>query len=566
MDSQSPLAEIQTQIMWNRLISVVEEQAQALVRTAFSPIVRESGDLSAGVFNISGRMLAQAVTGTPGHVNSMAESVRYFLEAFPAHSMREGDVYITNDPWKGTGHLHDMVVVTPAFLDGRLVALFACTSHLVDIGGIGFGPDGRDVIEEGLYIPFLRLIDGGRTNQTLIDILRGNSRYPTEAEGDVLSLAACNDIGVDRLVEMMREFSLETLDGLAAHIVEQSRKAVEDCIAVLPDGSYRASMRVDGYGTPIDLVATLTVSDRCISIDFSGSSGPSPKGINVPLTYAQAYATYGVRVLVGSDIPNNAGSLSPIKVTAPVGSILNAQRPAPVSSRHIIGQMLPDVVFGCLAQIPGMAPPAEGTSCLWNLILENHASSANGAATASSRFSVLAVQTGGAGARPHLDGLSATAFPSGVSGVPVEIIETISPLLFRCKELRTDSGGAGAQRGGLGQRIEIVNRDNVDFDLYAAFDRIEHAPRGRAGGAAGAPGYVGLGSGKRLQGKGRQTIPGGDTLVILTPGGAGYGPASDRKGEAVAEDLANGLISPEAAQRDHAGMADSAARELAGAK
>ncbi|TIW38379.1 MAG: hydantoinase B/oxoprolinase family protein, partial [Mesorhizobium sp.] len=327
----------------------------------------------------------QAVTGTPGHVNSMAASVKYFLEAFPANTMCEGDVYITNDPWKGTGHLNDMVVVTPAFLDGRLVALFACTSHLVDIGGIGFGPDGRDVIEEGLYIPFLRLIDRGERNQTLIDILRGNSRYPTEAEGDVLSLAACNDIGVDRLIEMMREFSLVTLDGLADHIVEQSRKAVEASIADLPNGSYRASMRVDGYGTPIDLVATLTVADRTITVDFAGSSAPSAKGINVPLTYAQAYATYGVRVLIGSDIPNNAGSLGAIKVIAPADSILNAQRPAPVSSRHIIGQMLPDVVFGCLAQIPGVTPPAEGTSCLWNLILESLGSSTNGATVGSSR-------------------------------------------------------------------------------------------------------------------------------------------------------------------------------------
>lgn len=563
MDNQSPVAEIQMQIMWNRLISVVEEQAQTLVRTAFSPIVRESGDLSAGVFDISGRMIAQAVTGTPGHVNSMAASVKYFLEAFPANTMCEGDVYITNDPWKGTGHLNDMVVVTPAFLDGRLVALFACTSHLVDIGGIGFGPDGRDVIEEGLYIPFLRLIDRGERNQTLIDILRGNSRYPTEAEGDVLSLAACNDIGVDRLIEMMREFSLVTLDGLADHIVEQSRKAVEASIADLPNGSYRASMRVDGYGTPIDLVATLTVADRTITVDFAGSSAPSAKGINVPLTYAQAYATYGVRVLIGSDIPNNAGSLGAIKVIAPADSILNAQRPAPVSSRHIIGQMLPDVVFGCLAQIPGVTPPAEGTSCLWNLILESLGSSTNGATVGSSRFSVLAVQTGGAGARRALDGLSATAFPSGVSGVPVEIIETISPLLFRCKELRPDSGGAGAQRGGLGQRIEIVNRENADFDLYAALDRIDHAPRGRAGGATGAPGYVGLRSGKRLQGKGRQTIPGGDALVIHTPGGAGYGPARERRREAVRDDLTNGLVSAGAAERDYAEKPQPAAREVA---
>jgi N-methylhydantoinase B len=543
MDLHSPLADIHTQIMWNRLISVVEEQAQTLIRTAFSPIVRESGDLSAGVFDIQGRMLAQAVTGTPGHVNSMAESVKYFLQAFRPADMQDGDVYITNDPWMGTGHLNDMVVVTPTFLDGRLVAIFACTSHLIDIGGIGFGPDGRDVVEEGLYLPFLKLVDRGTLNRTLISIVRGNSRYPTEAEGDILSLAACNDIGAERLIEMMREFSLTSLDTLAEHIIEQSRKSVEAEIAKLTPGRYSASMRVDGYEKPIDLVATLTIADKTISIDFAGTSGPSTKGINVPLTYALAYSTYGVRVLIAPDIPNNAGSLEPIRVTAPSDCILNAQRPAPVSSRHIIGQMLPDVIFGCLEHVPGVDVPAEGASSLWNLILESDAANAVDPSSALSRFSVLAVQTGGVGARPTLDGLSATAFPSGVSGVPVEIIETISPLLFRKKELRSDSGGNGAFRGGLGQVIEISNREPADFDIYAALDRIEHPARGRAGGGDGATGFVGLGSGKALRGKGRQKVPAGDWLVVHTPGGAGFGNPRDRARDAVDADILSGTVS-----------------------
>ncbi|MDB5531077.1 MAG: N-methylhydantoinase [Devosia sp.] len=542
MDLHSPLADIHTQIMWNRLISVVEEQAQTLIRTAFSPIVRESGDLSAGVFDIRGRMLAQAVTGTPGHVNSMAESVKFFLEAFPPREMQEGDVYITNDPWMGTGHLNDMVVVTPTFLDGKLVAIFACTSHLIDIGGIGFGPDGRDVVEEGLYLPFLKLIDRGAINDTLIAIVRGNSRYPTEAEGDILSLAACNDVGAERLIEMMREFSLSSLEPLADHIVEQSRKSVQAEIAKLAEGSYSASMRVDGYEKPIDLVATLTIAKETITIDFSGTSGPSAKGINVPLNYALAYSTYGVRVLIAPDIPNNAGSLEPIKVKAPTDSILNAQRPAPVSSRHIIGQMLPDVIFGCLEQVPGIAVPAEGASSLWNLILESDAADAVDPTSTISRFSVLAVQTGGVGARPTSDGLSATAFPSGVSGVPVEIIETISPLLFRKKELRSNSGGQGTFRGGLGQVIEISNREPAAFDIYAALDRIEHPARGRSGGGEGAAGYVGLGSGKVLRGKGRQKVPAGDWLVVHTPGGAGFGDPADRSQAAVTADIANGIV------------------------
>ncbi len=535
-------SEIDTQIMWNRLISLVEEQAQALVRTAFSPIVRESGDLSAGLFDVRGQMLAQAVTGTPGHVNSMAASVKFFLEEFPAETMQEGDVYITNDPWKGTGHLHDMVVVTPTFRNEKLVGLFACTSHLIDIGGIGFGPDGRDVIEEGLYIPFLHLVNKGEPNQTLLSILRGNSRYPVEAEGDVLSLAACNDVGAARLLDMMQEFDLDDLEELGDYIITTSRDAMLKEIAKYEPGTFRASMRVDGYEEEIDLVGALTISADGILVDFDGSSGPSSKGINVPLTYAQAYASYGVRILIGAEIPNNAGSLDVVQITAPEGCILNAQRPSPVSSRHIIGQMLPDVVFGCLRQVSGVPAPAEGSSCLWNLILENHATTHGPDGKLPTRFSVLTVQTGGAGARQSSDGLSATAFPSGVSGVPIEIVETISPLLFRRKEFREGSGGAGQFSGGMGQIIEIQNREHADFDIYAALDRINNVPRGCSGGEDGSAGYIGLASGKTLQGKGRQVVPAGDCLVVHTPGGAGYGCPENRSQAANAMDKKLGLI------------------------
>ena len=206
---------IDLQIMWNRLIAVVEEQAQVLMRTAFSPIVRECGDLSAGVFDRKGRMLAQAVTGTPGHVNSMAESVKHFIRHFPLDSMKPGDAYITNDPWMGTGHLNDFVITTPAFNSkGELAALFSCTSHLMDIGGIGFGPDATDVFMEGLYIPMLKLIDQGTVNETLMAMIRSNTRLPIDTEGDTYSLAGCNDVGCQRLVEMMREFEIDSLDTL----------------------------------------------------------------------------------------------------------------------------------------------------------------------------------------------------------------------------------------------------------------------------------------------------------------------------------------------------------------
>ena len=534
----SDLSPIELQIMWSRLIAVVEEQAQTLLRTAFSPIVRECGDLSAGVFDVEGRMLAQAVTGTPGHVNSMAESVRHFLDRFPAETMEAGDIYITNDPWMGTGHLNDFVLTTPCFLDGRLVALFSCTSHLMDIGGIGFGPDATDVFMEGLSIPFLKLASKGELNETLLAMIRANTRLPVDTEGDVYSLAACNDVGCLRLQAMMREFGLESLDALAAHILERSREAVLEEVRALPKGSWASSMTVDGYEAPVTLACTVTVHDEGIHVDFEGTGPQSPRGINVPMSYTTAYTVFGLGCVVASRVPNNAGSLGPLTVSAPEGCILNAVKPAPVASRHVIGQMLPDVVFGALRQaVPGRVP-AEGTSCLWNLNVRGVAAESDG----NYGFSMAVTSNGGTGARPSRDGLSATAYPSGVKGTPVEIAEAITPLVFRRKELRPDSGGAGRTRGGLGQVIEIESRIGRPFELLAAFDRIDHPARGVEGGGDGAAGAVSLASGATLKGKGFQTIPPGDRLVVLTPGGGGIGPAAERAEDALARDLAEGYV------------------------
>ena len=433
MSKASGASLIDLQIMWHRLIAVVEEQAQVLLRTAFSPIVRECGDLSAGVFDLKGRMLAQAVTGTPGHVNSMAESVKHFIAHFPIETMKEGDAYITNDPWMGTGHLNDFVVTTPCFKDGKPVALFSCTSHLMDIGGIGFGPDATDVFMEGLYIPMLKLIDQGVVNETLMAMIRTNTRLPIDTEGDTYSLAGCNDVGCERLVEMMTEFGIDTLDALGDYICDRSREAVLAEIAKLPKGTWRNTMVVDGYDAPVSLEATLTISDEGIHVDFDGTSAASRFGINVPLSYTIAYTVFGLGCVVASQIPNNAGSLSPLTVSAPPGAILNAPKPAPVASRHIIGQMLPDVVFGCLRQIIPERVPAEGTSCLWNLNVRGQTRSGAGG---NYGFSMAVTSNGGTGARFAKDGLSATAYPSGVRGTPVEIAETQTPLIFWRKELR----------------------------------------------------------------------------------------------------------------------------------
>lgn len=543
---------IRMQVLWNRLIAVVEEQAQTLMRTAFSPIVREAGDLSAGVFDIKGRMLAQAVTGTPGHVNSMAESVKHFLRRFPVDTMSEGDIYITNDPWMGTGHLNDFVLTTPCFHEGRIVALFACTSHLTDVGGIGFGPDATDVLMEGIHIPLLKLADRGRINETLMEMVRANTRQPVESEGDVHSLAACNDVGCERLVEMMKEFGLRDLDDLADHICERSTFAVLREIAKLPAGEYRGSMRIDGYEKPLDLVARLKIDSSGIEVDFDGTSPKSLYGVNVPMAYTAAYTCFGLSCIVSAEVPNNHGSLSPFTVRAPEGCVLNAPWPSPVCSRHVIGQMLPDVVFGALAQAIPERVPAEGASCLWNVTMRGeNASGAN--RQGGALFAVTAVCNGGTGARPGKDGLSATAYPSGVRGTPVEINESVAPVIFRRKELREDSGGIGRWQGGLGQVIEIESAFDQDFELLAAFDRVVHPARGRQGGREGDRGGAWLASGRVLKSKGTQRIPRGDRLILHTPGGGGLGDPRLRDPDLVAQDFLAGRISRTTA-RDSYGL------------
>lgn len=538
--------ELRIQLAWNRLLAIVEEQAQVLMRTAFSTVVREAGDLSAGVFNPAGQMLAQAVTGTPGHVNSMADAVAKFLAKMPLSSLAPGDVLLTNDPWEGTGHLNDFTVVTPVFKEQQCIALFASTSHIADVGGRGFGPDANDVFEEGIRIPISYLFRGGHRNETLLEILQANVRDPLVAEGDLYSLTACNDSGANQLLEMLEDLNLPDLHDLGEEILQRSRAAMVAKIGALPKGAYGYTMTIDGYDEPLKLVAELTIQEAEIHVDFSGSSAASPKGINVPLSYTQAYASFGVRCLVGNEVPNNAGSLGVIKVSAPLHSLLNAVSPRGVSARHAIGQMLPDVVLGCLHQaMPGQVP-AEGASCIWNPVFMGTLEAQDGAQGVQD-FVINPIFNGGTGARADKDGLSTTAFPSGVRTTSTEVNEATSPLIVWRKEYRSDSGGAGRLRGGLGQEIEIVHRRAQPFVVSKMFDRLNHPARGRDGGGDGAPGRVYLvdesGAETNLPGKGRDVVPSGYRLVLLTPGGGGMGDPAERDSHRVAEDVEAGLIS-----------------------
>ncbi|HEY6336313.1 MAG TPA: hydantoinase B/oxoprolinase family protein [Alphaproteobacteria bacterium] len=551
--SNTALSQIHMQIMWSRLIAVVEEQAQTLMRTAFSTSVREAGDLSAGVFDRQGRMLAQAITGTPGHVNSMAIGVKHFLDVYPIDKMRPGDHYITNDPWLTSGHLHDITVVTPAFKNGRPIALFANTIHVVDIGGLGMGPDGRQVYEEGLAIPIMPLAQEGGFNEDLLRIVRANVREPFQVEGDIFACAACNEDGARRLVEMMDEFELADMETLGDQIIEASRQATLNAIRNLKPGVYRNSLTMDGYDKPLTLTAAMTIGYDGIHVDFEGTSLASSYGINVVLNYTTAYTAFGVRCLVAPDVPNNAGSLGTITVSAPEGSVLNVKRPWAVAARHTVGHMLPDVMFGCLHQVIKGGVPAEGASSLWNPQIYGGGSMVDEIEdgvdpSTLPQFSTVIFHCGGSGARPGKDGLNVTAFPSGVRTIPVEATETVAPIVFWRREYREGSGGAGTYRGGLGQVIELGGAGGAPISLLCNFERVRNPARGRDGGKHGAPGAVSLASGRPIRPKGRQTVPSRDRIRLELPGGAGFGAPEKRNPERVAEDFADGLIDRETAE------------------
>jgi N-methylhydantoinase B len=494
-------------------------------------------------------MLAQAVTGTPGHINTMAEGVKLFLGLFPLETMKPGDVYLTNDPWVASGHLNDFMLVQPIFRGSAPVGLTACTSHLVDVGGLCMGPNGSDVYDEGLFIPPMKLVDAGRINETFLTILKANGREPVQNEGDVYALISCCEVGCARVVEMMGEFGIRELDQLADYIIGKSYDAAVREIRKVPAGTYENVLRIDGYDFEIELRAKLKVGNDEMLVDFAGSSPCSRYGINVPLNYAIAYTVFGIRCIIGSEIPNNAGSLAPFRVVAPPGCILNAQHPAPVAMRHMIGQLTPDLAFGCLHQALPDKVPAEGASCMYDLPMRS--APLLGQGSNATRFAIELAHNGGTGARPNKDGLSATAYPSGVWGSQVEITESVAPILIRRRELRPDSGGPGEFRGGLGQIIEVESTEGAPISLFLSVERMKYPARGREGGGPGQTGRIALSSGQALAGKGEFTIPGSERLMFETPGGGGYGNPFHRPLEAVADDVRRRLVSPELARRQY---------------
>jgi N-methylhydantoinase B len=518
------------EVCWNRLIGVVNEQALALQRTSFTTIVREAGDLSAGVFDRRGLMVAQAVTGTPGHINSMALAMKHFLAAYPIETLAPGDVLITNDPWKTSGHLNDVTICNPVFRGDDLVAFFASTCHTADIGGHPLSAQARDVFEEGLQIPIIKLYEGGRPNESLVRMIRENVRLPEMVMGDFHAQIAGGAVGGERLLEFMTEFGLARLEPLADEIIARTERAMRDAIRALPPGVYEHAIVSDGFDEPITIKVRCEVRGDELLIDYTGSSPASPRGVNVVMNYTEAYTTYGVKVIVSPDVPNNDGAFRPLRIIAPEGSILNVRRPMPVAARHVIGHFLPHVLAGALGQAVPDRVMAEGSANIWGL-------NVSGRHETGDPFVYFWVCSGGTGARATKDGLSATAFPSGVLGTPVEVIERLAPLLIEKKALREGSGGAGTYRGGLGQVIAFRGRGRTPFIVSILGDRTRRPAAGFLGGEPGAMGEVLIDGVPPDNPKAERLIAPGTLVEVHLPGGGGYGPPSERDPAAITEDL-----------------------------
>jgi len=535
---------ISLEILWNRLISIVNEQATALQNASFTTVVREAGDLSAGVFDTQGNMIAQAVTGTPGHINTMAMAVRHFLKEYPWETLEEGDSLISNDPWLTSGHLNDFTVVTPILLQGRPVALFANTCHAIDVGGRMFGADSRQVFEEGIYVPILKLFRKGQANTDLFRLIKQNVRAPELVEGDLRAQVGGNEVGGAKLLEFMEEYRFTSLAPLAEAILTTSEKAMRQAITELPQGTYHHEIRMDGFDTPITVKIAVTVKGSDLFVDYAGTSPQCDRGINVPFAYCVAYTTYPLKCAVSPHVPNNEGSFRPVHITAPEGCILNCQFPAPVGGRHIIGHFLSTAVFGALAPAIPDRVLADGAANIW-------ITQFTGKDQTGKNFTYVFFSSGGMGARPDKDGISATAFPSGIQGVPAEIIENVSPLVMERRALVPDSGGPGKHRGGLGQEMVLSVRTDEPLIHSAMYDRTKFPALGFADGKNGGLGDFFLSDGTRPHPKAQYRLSPDKKVVLRLPGGGGFFSPLERDPELVRQDVLNGYVSLQAAREQY---------------
>lgn len=530
---------VELELLWRRLISLVDEAAAALVRTSFSTLVRESYDFSCIVTDAEGQSLMQATESIPSFIGTLPATVKHFLRFFPPETLSPGDVLITNDIWLGTGHLPDITVAKPIFRDGRLVAFSASTAHAPDIGGKIRSPEPREVFEEGFQIPPLKLMRGGVVDETLVALLRQNVRTPDQTLGDLWAQVVALDLMEDRLIALMGGYGLPDLTSLAREIQGRCEEAMRAAIRALPDGTYHSALQTDGLmDTPVTIRLALTIDGDAIRMDFAGSDAQVDRAINCAKCYTDAMCLYGVKVCTSPNLPNNEGAWRPIRVTAPEGCIVNPVFPASGGSRMLIGHYLPMLVFGCLGQVVPERVMAACGSPMWGM---NQSGLRDDGAGRARPYANMFFFNGGMGGNGRRDGQTTLSWPSNVSSTSIEISEHIAPLRFHHKRLRPDSGGPGRHRGGLGQEIEIEVLSGTPIAVSFLAERTIFPAFGVESGEDGAAGAL-LINGAAQDPKRQYVLRRGDSVTLRTPGGGGHGPPAARDAAALRADLAAGYV------------------------
>ncbi len=529
-------------ILWDRLVSITDEIVSSLVRTSFSTIVAESYDLSVVLLDAEARLIAQGKFSVPVFIGTAPRTLGYMLEKFPPETLRPGDVIATNDPWIGTGHIFDISVMRPVFLGDRLVGYTMSITHLPDIGGIGFGTAAREIYHEGLRLPICKLASAGAVDPFILDLVRANVRVPDQVVGDLMANVTCNEVGGRQLLEFMDEYGLDDLEALSAAIRETSERAIRAKIGAIRDGVYLNRIRIEGTDQPITLACRVEVAGEDVRIDFDGTGPTVDRGINVPLCYTNAMALYAIKCLAGPAIPNNQGSVLPISVRAPPGSILNALPPSPTGGRHIVGHFVPPLIFGALADA---APNQVQADCGTMDLMTFQGTHRDGRPVSTIYFAA-----GGFGALSGRDGWDTIPGPSNMAVVPVEVWETLTATTIESKTLLADSGGPGASRGGMGQEVVLRNDTGHPMAVFAMANRTEFPPLGMAGGRPGRLRQHRI-NGRTVDPKGHHVLAPGDRIALAQAGGGGFGDPALRPRAAVQADLRAGLISPAAAKREY---------------
>ena len=523
------------EIFWTRIRSIADEAAKLIVRTSFSTLSTEANDFAVVVTDSLGRSLADNTGSIPSFIATLPRTVMAAIAQIGTEEMRPGDIYITNNPWIGTGHLNDVCLVKPIFLKGKLISFAATAGHVPDIGGKIRSVDSRELYEEGLHIPLIRLLREGKADETLLALIRTNVRTPEQTVGDIWSQVGAVELIANRLDEVLAEYELEGIDDLAEALFDRSEAAMRLAISNLPDGTYRYEMQTDGFENMFRFAVAVKIQGNQIECDFEGTSPQQPRAINCVMAYTYAMTVYAIKCLLLPDLPNNDGLFRAIRAVAPEGSIVNPRQPAPVGGRSCTGHYVPTVIFGALYPVIPKRVMAGSGSPLW-------IANISGIRNDGKPFSTVLFYNGGMGGPAEKDGPSAMSWPSNISPTPIEIAERDAPIFFQYKRLRAGSGGLGKSRGGLGQEICFVSKHEGPLAIVFLTERIRVPAPGLGGGEAGACGEV-LINGKPVNSRLPHTLIKGDEVVLRTPGGGGYGKVQDRSQTQISHDQRHGYTS-----------------------